>query len=448
MSQGKVVVIGGDAAGMSAASKVRRTHPDRKIVVFERGPHTSYSACGMPYYISGEIESPDHLIARTPDEFREKYQIDVKTGHEAVSIDPKQKTVTVRILETGAEFEEKYDQLLIATGASPIRPPIEGMDAAGIFSLSILQSGIEVFDYVERESPQKAVIVGGGYIGIEMAEALSEKGMDVTMIDMAAQVMPTLDPDMAERVFEYMSGQGINLRLNEKLTRFEAYEGKVTAVTTEQKSYDADIVVLGMGVKPNSKLAEEAGLKTGVKGAIHVDKHLRTSEPDIWAAGDCAESFHRITGKQTWIALGTVANKHGLVAGINLSGGDQPFPGVVGTAITKFKDLEISRTGLSEKELNDEGIKNITSVIESSTRAGYYPGGGSIHVKLLAEQGSGRLLGGQIVGFAGAAKRIDTLAAAITSGMTAEDLAYLDLSYAPPFSPVWDPVQTAARKLI
>jgi NADPH-dependent 2,4-dienoyl-CoA reductase/sulfur reductase-like enzyme len=448
MNQEKLVVIGGDAAGMSAASKVRRTFPEKKIVVFERGPHTSFSACGMPYLIAGEIESSDSLIARSPDEFRDQYDIDVKTRHEVISINSEEKWVAVRNLVTGEEFQEGYGQLLIATGATPIRPVIDGIDSEGIFSLSILQTGIELFDFVQKESPKKAVIVGAGYIGIEIAEALSERGMSVTMIDMAAQVMPTMDPDMAEKISGYMTEQGIDLRLNEKLTKFQADRGKVTTVVTDKGTYDADLVVLGLGVKPNSELADQAGIQTGVKGAIQVDKYLKTSAPDIWAAGDCAESFHRVTGKQTWIALGTVANKHGLVAGINLTGVNQQFPGVIGTAITKFKEMEISRTGLSEKELENEGIAFRSALIESRTRSGYYPGTGSIHVKLLAEESTGRLLGGQIVGFAGSAKRIDTLAAAITAGLTAEDLVYLDLSYAPPFSPVWDPVQTAARQLI
>jgi NADPH-dependent 2,4-dienoyl-CoA reductase/sulfur reductase-like enzyme len=448
MNQEKLVVIGGDAAGMSAASKVRRTFPEKKIVVFERGPHTSFSACGMPYLIAGEIESSDSLIARSPDEFRDQYDIDVKTRHEVISINSEEKWVAVRNLVTGEEFQEGYGQLLIATGATPIRPVIDGIDSEGIFSLSILQTGIELFDFVQKESPKKAVIVGAGYIGIEIAEALSERGMSVTMIDMAAQVMPTMDPDMAEKISGYMTEQGIDLRLNEKLTKFQADRGKVITVVTDKGTYDADLVVLGLGVKPNSELADQAGIQTGVKGAIQVDKYLKTSAPDIWAAGDCAESFHRVTGKQTWIALGTVANKHGLVAGINLTGVNQQFPGVIGTAITKFKEMEISRTGLSEKELENEGIAFRSALIESRTRSGYYPGTGSIHVKLLAEESTGRLLGGQIVGFAGSAKRIDTLAAAITAGLTAEDLVYLDLSYAPPFSPVWDPVQTAARQLI
>lgn len=447
MNHSKIVVIGGDAAGMSTASKIRRTHPEWEIVVFERGNHTSFAACGMPYYIAGDIPSPEDLIARNPEVFREKQNIDVRILHEVVDIDPESKRVHVHDMGKDQKFWESYDQLLIATGASPIRPDIEGIDAQGVFSLSVLQTGIDVFKYIEQNSPAKAIIVGGGYIGIEMAEALLARGMHVTMIDMASQVMANMDADMAEIIADYMSSKGVNLYLNEKLTRFETDKGAVKEVHTENHTFDADLVILGMGVKPNSEIAETAGIETGVAGAIRVNGRLETSQPDVWAAGDCAESLHRITNKPTWIALGTVANKHGLVAGTNMSGGDQHFPGVVGTAITKFQDLEIARTGLTEKEFKQESIPYKHTLIQSRTRSGYYPENADIHVKLFADEATGRLLGGQIVGFEGSGKRIDTIATAITAGFTAEDLMYTDLSYAPPFSPVWDPVQTAARRL-
>ncbi|PKD44612.1 CoA-disulfide reductase [Rhodohalobacter barkolensis] len=448
MVKDKLVVIGGDAAGMSAASKVRRAQPDREIVVFERGNHTSYAACGMPYFIAGQIETSDQLIARKPEVFREKQNIDVRIRHEVIEIDTEKKRVRVKNLGDHSKFWESYDELLIATGASPIRPDFEGIDSDGIFALSTLQSGINVFDYIEKNSPKRATIIGGGYIGIEMAEALLDLNMDVTLFDMAPQVMTTMDKDMTEIISEYMIEKGVHVYLNEKLEKFDSKDGRVDAVQTDQRKIEADLVILGMGVKPNSEIAKNAGIKTGVKGAIHVDKKLRTSVEGIWAAGDCAESFHLVKQEQTWIALGTIANKHGLFAGINLSGGDIEFPGVCGTAITKFQDLEISRTGLNEQEANEMGIQYESSMIESRTRSGYYPGSDKISVKLIAEKVSGKLLGGQIVGFSGSAKRIDTIATAITAGMSAQDLVDLDLSYAPPFSPVWDPVQTAARTLV
>ena len=448
MTDRKLVVIGGDAAGMSAASKVRREHPEREIVVFERGRHTSYAACGMPYYIAGQIDSAEKLVARAPKVFREKQRIDVRTRHEVVAIDTTNRRVGVRDLDAIREFEESWDDLLIATGAAPIVPDLPNIRAPGVFSLSTLQSGIDVFEDIERHAPRRAVIVGGGYIGIEMAEALLDRDLEVTLIDMAPQLMNTMDPDMADGIAKAMRDAGVELFLEEALKTIETGpDGRVRQLTTDQRRLDADLVILGIGIRPASELAKPAGIELGAAGAIRVDRQMRASVPNVWAAGDCAESFHIVKEEPTFIALGTVANKHGLVAGINLSGGDVEFPGVLGTAITRFQDLEIARTGLSEKEAKDVGIAYRAKTIEALTRSHYFPGAAKIKVKLVVEEGTGRVLGGQIVGRAGAAKRIDTIAAAITARMTAEQVAYLDLAYAPPFSPVWDPVQTAARTL-
>ncbi len=449
MSKRKLVIIGGDAAGMTAASKIRREQTSREIVVFERGPHTSYAACGIPYYIAGLIKSYDNLIARKPEVFLKKQNIDVRVLHEVVAIDTDKKHVRVKDLKSGEEFVETWDDLLIATGASPVIPPVDGVDAQGIFGLSALQSGIDVLKYIEKNKPASAVIAGGGYIGVEMAEALLDIGMNVTLIDMAPQVMSSMDKDIAEEISEFMAEEGVKVFLKEKLESFEKNsQGRVKAVITKKQSLEADIVIMGLGVKPNSGLAGKAGIDLGAGDAIRVSKKLRTSVPDIWAAGDCAESFHLLKKRQVYIPLGTVANKQGLVAGINISGGDIVFPGVLGTAITKFRELEISRTGLSEKEAEELGIKYKTTNIDSTTLSGYFPGTGKMTIKLVAEENTGRILGGQIVGTIGAAKRIDTVVAAITAGMTAQQLMDLDLSYAPPFSPVWDPVQIAARTLI
>ncbi|HSM28085.1 MAG TPA: FAD-dependent oxidoreductase [Thioalkalivibrio sp.] len=448
MQNRKLVVIGGDAAGMSAASKVRREHPDRSIVVFERGRFTSYAACGMPYLVAGMVEAPEQLIARSPETFREKQRIDVRTRHEVVEIDPGRKRVRVRNLDASLEFWEDWDDLLIATGASPIQPDVPNASADGIFSLSTLQSGLDVFEDMQRRPPRSAVVVGGGYVGIEMAEALRERDVPVSLVDMAPQVMNTLDPDMTEDIATFMQNAGVRLFLGERLQRFDVdASGRVRSVVTDQRALEADLVILGLGIRPNSALAREAGIQLGPSGAIRVDRRMRTSVADIWAAGDCAESFHRVKEEPTFIALGTVANKHGLVAGTNLSGGSLEFPGVLGTAITRFQELEIARTGLSEKEAKALGITYRSRTIEALTRSHYFPGAAKLKVKLLVEATTGRLLGGQIVGRGGAGKRIDTLATAITARMTAEQLVYLDLAYAPPFSPVWDPVQTAARTL-
>ena len=444
----KLVVIGGDAAGMSAASKVRRVDAEREIVVFERGAHTSFAACGMPYFVAGQVGPVEKLIARTPEAFRKQQNIDVRIHHEALQIDTGARQLRVRALQTSEESWERYDDLLITTGASPAVPRLPGMDAGGVFGLSILQTGIDLYRDIEQHNPRKAVVVGGGYIGLEMAEALLARGIAVTLIDMAPQVMTTMDPDMSRRITEYMVEQGVTVHLEEKLERIETgADGRVSAVVTDRQTLEAELVVTGMGVRPNSGLAEQAGIELGAAGAIRVNTRLETSVPAVWAAGDCAESYHLVSGRQTFIALGTVANKHGLVAGTNISGGDAEFPGVLGTAITKFNDLEIARTGLSENEARQLEVSYDSASIVARTRAGYYPDSGKIAVKLLVDRGSRRLLGGQIVGAQGAGKRIDTLVAAITAGMTARNLMDLDLSYVPPLSPVWDPVQVAARKL-
>ena len=449
MNKRKLVVIGGDAAGMTAASNIRREQPEREIVVFERGNHTSYAACGMPYYIGGQVESEEHLIVRKPDVFRQKQNIDVRIRHEVVEIDQKDQRVKVRNIDEGKEFWEPWDDLLIATGASPIVPEMENIDANGIFALSTLQSGIDVFNFIEKKKPAKALVVGGGYIGIEMAEAFLGRSIDVTLIDMAPQLMTTLDKDMAALILKYLKEQQVKVLLEEKLAKFEKNaDGSVKSVITDKQTIPSDIVILGMGVKPNSEIASRAGIKLGANNAIQVNKRLETSASHVWAAGDCAESYHLLAQKQVHIALGTVASKHGLVAGINISGGSAEFPGVLGTAITKFNEMEVSRTGLSEKEAIDLKIDYKAEKITSDNPAGYYPGSEKITVKLVFNKQSKRILGGQIVGFRGAAKRIDTIVTAITAGLTLQQLMDLDLAYAPPFSTAWDPVQLAARKFV
>ena len=448
MAKERLLVIGGDAAGMSAASKVRRQKPKAEIIVFERSPHTSYSACGMPYYIAGMVKEVDSLVARTPAQFREKYNIDARVEHEVLEIDPAQAKLRVLNRESRTESWESYDQLLIATGAVPFCPEMANAHAQGIFGLSTLQSGIRVREFLDQEQPKQAVVVGGGYIGLEMAEALVRRGMKVSLIQKGEQVMETLDPDMGALVSEALREIGVTLYLEEMLQGFEAQDGRVTAVITGQRTLPADCVILGMGTSPNSHLAAEAGLALGVKGAIKVNARMQTDRDGIWAAGDCVESMNRVSGRPMHIALGTVANKQGVVAGTNIAGGYATFAGVLGTAVSKICQYEVARTGLLERELPALGLEAVTATIRSRTRAGYYPGAGRITVKLLAEKGSGRLLGGQIVGLEGAAKRIDILATALYAGLRVQDIVDLDLSYAPPFSPVWDPVQTAARQLL
>lgn len=448
MARERLIVIGGDAAGMSAASNARRLRKDLDILVFERSPHTSYSACGIPYYVGGLVDSPDSMISRTPETFREKYAIDARIRHEVKEIDLQARRVQVWNRHSGELWREPYDHLLIATGALPSCPPFPGADAKGIYGLSTLQSGIRVRRAVDEDKPKKAVVVGGGYIGLEMAEALILRGIEVCLVQKGAQVMGTLDPDMGALVSEALREVGVKLYLQEALQGFEVKEGRITAAVTGQRTLPADIVILGMGVRPNSALAKEAGIPLGVKDAIKVNERMHTEVEGVWAAGDCVESFHLVSRRPFYIALGTVANKQGRVTGINLGGGYATFPGVVGTAVSKICQYEVARTGLLERDIQTLGLEYVTATIKSKTRAGYYPGAGKITVKLLAEKGSGRLLGGQIVGLEGAAKRIDVIATALHARFTVEDLIHLDLSYAPPYSPVWDPVQIAARQVV
>jgi NADPH-dependent 2,4-dienoyl-CoA reductase/sulfur reductase-like enzyme len=446
MSKDKLVIIGGDAAGMTAATKVRREAPLREIIVFERSPHTSYSACGIPYFIAGMFSEPDKLVVRSPEVFKEKHRIDARILQEVVEADFAGKRVRVKNLRDQSMYWEPYDQLLIATGAIPVCPELPGSGVNGIFGLSTLASGIRVNDFIRERKPQKTIIVGGGYIGLEMAEALVTRGLEVTLVDSSQQVMGTLDPDMGALVSEALREVGVTLYLEEKLVAFENDGKTVTGIQTNKRHLPANLVILGMGSKPNTSLAGSAGIELGVKGAIRVNEFMQTNVDQVWAAGDCAESFHLVSKTQVHIALGTIANKQGLVAGTNISGGRLAFPGVVGTAVSKICKYEVARTGLLEKELRQLGIEYDTATIEGKTRAGYFPDAGIITVKLLAEKSTRRLLGAQIVGVEGAAKRIDVMATAITNGLTVQNIIDLDLSYAPPFSGVWDPVQVAARK--
>jgi len=440
MSQ-RLLVIGGDAGGMAAASVARRRSPDLEIVALEQGRYTSYSACGIPYVLGGDVFSLDQLVARTPQQFRDRFRIDVRTGHRAMAIDLDKRSVEVHNLAQDRTYKLGFDLLHIATGAKPRRPPIPGIDGSQVYGVQTLEDAAPLLEEAKSGRCRNVVVVGGGYIGLELAEAFIKREAMVTVIERGAEVMGRLDPDMGALVSAGMRKHGITVHTAEAVNAIEP-----GTVTTTQRTVPADIVVLGLGVEPNSALAAEAGIATGVQGAIAVDRRQRTSVDGVWAAGDCCQSRFIVTGEPVYVALGTVANKQGRIAGINIAGGYATFPGVVGTAITKLCALEVGRTGVTEKEAKRAGFEYVVAKIESTTRAGYYPGAGTITVKLLVERVSGRVLGGQVIGPEGTAKRIDVLATAITAGMTADDVVYLDLSYAPPFSPVWDPVQEAARR--
>ena len=446
----RLVVVGGDAAGMSAASQARRRRPrsDLEIVAFERGRFTSYSACGIPYWVADTVDGPDRLISRTPEEFRSKHDIDVRTRHEVVGIDLETKRVTVRDLDGDRELTEPFDTLMLGLGSLPMRPPVPGIDADGVYGVQTLDDGVALRAELDRPEVRRVVVIGGGYIGLEIAEACRTRGLDVTVVDMSPTPVGTFDPDVGRHIADAVSGMGINLVLGEAVTAIGTDQnGRAEVVYAgENRAIPADLVVLGLGVRPNVALARDAGIPIGISGGIAVNRHMETMVPGVWAAGDCVESEHRLSGQRVVVALGTHANKQGRVAGINLGGGYATFPGVIGTAVTKVCDLEVARTGLSEKEATDAGYRYVTAFVDSTTRAGYFPGAAPIRIKMLAERRTGRLLGAQIVGREDSAKRIDTLATAIWNEMTVDEVLSLDLAYAPPFSPVWDPVLIAARK--
>ncbi|MCB1248550.1 MAG: FAD-dependent oxidoreductase [Acidimicrobiales bacterium] len=439
----RLVVIGGDAGGMAAAAQARRMRPDAtdlEIVAFERGTRTSFAACGIPFRVGGLVPELDDLVARSPEEHRARSQIDVRTRHDVLGIDLDARTVEVRDLERDETLVEPFDQLLIGTGARPIRPPLPGIDLDLVHGVQNLDDAEHLLGHASSGC-RRVVVVGGGYIGLEMAEAFCMQGMEVIVVEAAPQVMRTLDDDMGALVHDAMVRHGIEVRTGVAVEGFEP-----DRVLTSEGPVPADVVVLGIGVQPNGELAAAAGIETGVRGAIRVDRRQRTTAEGVWAAGDCCESVHLVSQQRVHVALGTVANRQARVAGINIGGGYASFPGVIGSAVTKLCSTEIGRTGLTEAEARAASFEPAAATITAKTRAHYYPGAEDLRVKLVAERGTGRLLGGQIVGGEGAAKRIDVVATAITAGMTAAQLAETDLSYAPPFSPVWDPVLIAARK--
>lgn len=445
----RMVVIGADATGMAAASQARRLRGpgELEIVVFEKGHHTSYSACGIPYWVSGEVADMDDLIARTPEEHRRR-DIDLRTRTEVTELDITGHRVHALDHTTGTGTWWHYDDLVLATGATPIRPPLPGIDSRGVHGVQTLDDGRALIDTLASIPGREAVVVGAGYIGVEMAEALLRRGFRVTMLTRGSEPMSTLDPDMGALVRKAMIDMGIRVECHAAVTAISAGDdGHVRAVTTADGEYPADVVVLGIGVAPATDLAHRAGLPLGEHGGLLTDFAQRVRGHDhLWAGGDCVEVLDLVAGTHRHIALGTHANKHGQIIGTGIGGGYATFPGVVGTAVSKVCDLEVARTGLGEKQAHEAGLRFHAVTIESTGRAGYYPGAAPMTVKMLAEQRTGRLLGVQIVGRDGAAKRIDIAAVALTAGMTVEQMIALDLGYAPPFSPVWDPILVAARR--
>jgi CoA-dependent NAD(P)H sulfur oxidoreductase len=439
----RVIIIGGGAAGMSAAAKARRVDPSLDIVVYERSGYVSYGACGFPYAIKGEIAHVEDVVVRTPAEFA-KQGIQALVRHEVLAIDSVAGTVRVRDLNGGGERTDTWDKLLLTTGGAPTRLPLPGADLAGVFALRTVEDALAIRAWIDEQRPTRGVIIGGGYIGLELAEALAAHGIALTLIERLPQIIPTLDPELAAHVQAELAHQGVEVRLEQSVEGLAGAE-RVREVVAGGQSFPAEIVILAVGVRPSVDLARAAGLALGPTGAVAVDDHQRTNLPQLWAAGDVAESYHRVTGRPAWVPLGTTANKQGKVAGENLGGGDARFGGIVGTAVVKVFDLEAAGSGLSEARARAEGFAVQTVSATAGSRAHYMPGHQPIHVKLIYEEGTRRLLGGQLVGREGVAKRIDVIAAALHGGWTVDELAELDLSYAPPFSPVWDPILVAAN---
>jgi CoA-dependent NAD(P)H sulfur oxidoreductase len=447
----RLVVVGGVAAGMSAASAAKRLRPDMEVTVFEKDHFISYGICSLPYYVSDEVKDFNNLISLTPEMAVEERGINVLTRHEAVKIDTSMRRVFVKDLEKGEESSVTYDKLVIATGALPIKPPLPGIDLQHIFEVRTLSDGVEIKKFIDQHSfgaqkgAMKAVLVGGGYIGMEMSESLRKRGLDVGVIEKADRVLGTMDSSITEIVERKLIAEGVRLYKGTSVEGFAGQDGRVTKVLTDKGEFEADMALLVIGARPNTKLAIDAGIELGANGAIRVDEHMRTNVPNVYAAGDCAEALHLVTGKKAYIPLGTTANKQGRVAGENAAGVETIFEGIAGTAVTKVFDLEVARTGLSPMEAEREGLKYIVSTITGRSRSSAYPAGKAIVITYVVEKETGRLLGAQMVGEEGVAHRIDTLAACLYGKMTIEDVARLDLGYAPPFATVWDPILIAAN---
>jgi len=442
----KIVVIGGDAAGMSAASKAKRDDPSLDVTVFERGDWVSYGACGLPYYVKDEIEELDELVAVTPEEFVDERGIDLRTRHEVTKIDADEKTVEVD--SDDGTFEESYDKLVVATGARALEPPIDGLDLDGVHTFRTMGAGEEVKREFEDENPDSVGIVGGGYIGVEMAEAFRERGIDVHVFEMLPHILAPFGEPVARVVEEHLRDEDVDIHLETAVSEIIGEGGEASAVRTDEEEFPVNLVIVGAGVKPNVEIAEEAGVETGPTGAIATDEYGRTNLPDVYAAGDCAEAENAVTGEPDHVPLALTANRQGRAIGATLAGEPTETGPIVGTAVLKAFELEVARTGIIDHERAEEaGFEPVTKTIEVGSRAHYYPGGTEITISLTADRGSGRLLGATMVGREGVAQRINTVATALHNDMTVEEVEKMDLAYAPPFSPVWDPVLTAAKVL-
>ena len=442
----KLLIIGGDAAGMSAASRAKRNIPDLDVTVLEKTWDVSYSACGMPYNIADSEREIEDLVVRQAHVFREKQGINLLTGHCAEFIDPAGMTVSGTSFE-GKDFEFSYDKLVIATGASPIIPDLEGFDLPGIKALKSLDDGRKLKAYIRSNQVKKVVIIGMGYIALEMCEALRERSIHVDMVKPRPKFLPWMDKELAEVVQKELEAHQVNSFPGHSIERIDPADGRLTVLCSDLV-LDADMVLVAVGIKPNSKTAAAAGIELGVKDAISVDKTLKTSNENIYAAGDCTDAYHVVTGEKTWIPLALRANRAGWAAADNICSKPVELAGVAGTAVFKVFNLEVARTGLTMDEARSHGFTPVEVVIKTRSRAHAHPGASYIHVQMVGDIKSGRLLGAQMVGKEGVAHRINAPAVALHNRMTVEDYCQTDLSYAPPFGPTWDPTLTAANQLL
>lgn len=439
----KVVIVGGVAGGATAAARIRRLDEKAEIVVFERSGYISYANCGLPYYIGDVITDPEELTLQTPESFFSRFRIDMKVHHEVTAIHPDKKAVSVKNLETGKEFEESYDKLILSPGAKPTQPRLPGVGIQKLFTLRTVEDTFRIKEYINRHHPKSAVLAGGGFIGLELAENLRDLGMDVTIVQRPKQLMNPFDADMASFIHSEMRKHGVTLALGHTVEGFEEKDGGVDVLLKDEKPLHADMVVLAIGVTPDTHLAEEAGLKLGIKGSIVVNDRMETSVPDIYAAGDAVQVKHYVTGQDALISLAGPANKQGRIIADNICGGDSRYLGSQGSSVIKVFDMTAAVTGINETNAHKAGLDTDTVILSPMSHAGYYPGGKVMIMKVVFERETYRLLGAQIVGYEGVDKRIDVLAAAIHAGLKAPRLKDLDLAYAPPYSSAKDPVNMA-----
>jgi NADPH-dependent 2,4-dienoyl-CoA reductase/sulfur reductase-like enzyme/rhodanese-related sulfurtransferase len=443
-SRVKIVIVGGVAGGANVATRARRLSEDAEIVLIEKGAYISFANCGLPYHIGGEIPTRDALLVQTPEALRQTFRIDVRVRHEAVAIDRESKSVWIRNLATGETLSESYDHLVLATGAVPLRPSLPGIDLPGIFALRSIADMDRINDWITRTGASRVVIAGAGFVGLEVAEQLHRRGIGVTVIDSENQVLTPFDVEMASAVADELNRHGVQVVLNDAVTGFERGEGdRISVVTRRGDRYEGEMVLLSIGVRPLSDLPRDAGLEIGPRGAVVVNSLLQTSDPQIWAAGDCVQLKHRVSGIDVHVPLAGPASRAGRLIADNILGRRRPFRGPLGTAIVRVFDLTAACTGLNERELRALGVPHQAVHLYPNSHARYFPGSERLAIKLLFDPSNGKVLGAQAVGKQGADKRIDVVATAIAGGLTVDELGDLDLCYAPPFGSAKDPVNLA-----